>query len=367
MSEISKRENLKRAVVISDFCGERAGPFVTTLLLCRGLASIGYDVVCFTGFIHPKGALLQESFRAVTPLLNKGWRWHLPHRILAWQAIRHIRKREPDVVIAVGLTRLTRDLLSGLRPGQLLVWELTNANAGNKFVDTDALKLLGRARALLSPSALIDRQIRENHQFRGKIVRVPFWVEDRVRPSLSNQTERLFHFIFLGRLDRDKGIYDLIEAVRLLKSVHPEVRVLIAGPGDSAPFFRKVREDFLEDCITFGSFPARSDAFAALEKARYLVLPSHHEGYPLVLLEAARSAIPIIATSVGSIPEMFPDSSTCRLVAPHDAAALAGAMGDAMGETEAEYRTRSNAVRARFEEISDPVAVESHLAELANA
>ena len=103
---------------------------------------------------------------------------------------------------------------------------------------------------------------------------------------------------------------------------------------------------------------------AALAGARYLVLPSYHEGYPLVLLEAARAGVPMIATPVGSIPEMFGDSGACRLVPVRDSVGLAKEMLAAMRETKDAYEARRIQARMHFERVSSASAVASRFSAL---
>jgi len=92
--------------------------------------------------------------------------------------------------------------------------------------------------------------------------------------------------------------------------------------------------------------PARK-AFAL---ARTIVLPSRAESLPYIVLEAAGAAMPIIATNVGGIPEIFA-GETERLVPPGDAVALAAAMRGALTSLRtiaAEAMSRRGRVRLRF-------------------
>ncbi len=92
--------------------------------------------------------------------------------------------------------------------------------------------------------------------------------------------------------------------------------------------------------------PARS-AFAL---ARTVVLPSRAESLPYMVLEAAAAGVPLIATRVGGIPEMF-EGEAERLVAPGDADALAEAMRAALlapGEMAAEAMLRRERVKQKF-------------------
>jgi glycosyltransferase involved in cell wall biosynthesis len=95
---------------------------------------------------------------------------------------------------------------------------------------------------------------------------------------------------------------------------------------DRAAFERQATEQDIGEMVRFvGSMPARS-AFAL---GRQLVVPSRAESLPYVVLEAAAAGIPLIATNVGGIAEIFgPDTSS--LIPPGDAHALAHAIGKAL-------------------------------------
>ena len=133
-------------------------------------------------------------------------------------------------------------------------------------------------------------------------------------------------FLFIGELRMLKGVSTLIEAVRLLKR---PVRLRIVGEGADRAHFEElarqvppnVRVEFL------GAMPAR----AAFRLARIVVMPSWNESLPYVALEAAAAGIPLIATRVGGLPEIF-GGEAHRLIAPGDAAALSRALAAALAE-----------------------------------
>jgi len=147
-------------------------------------------------------------------------------------------------------------------------------------------------------------------------------------------------FLFIGEMRRLKGVATLIKAASLI-GFRVHIRMVGDGP-DRAEFERLaaqtdagIRIDFL------GSMPARK-AFAL---ARAVVLPSYHESLPYVALEAAGAGVPLIATRVGGLAEIFGKAAN-RLVRPNDAPALAVAMRQVMWQRE-EAQAQADAMRQR--------------------
>jgi glycosyltransferase involved in cell wall biosynthesis len=109
--------------------------------------------------------------------------------------------------------------------------------------------------------------------------------------------------LFIGELRKLKGIDVLIEALALLKSRGQILRAVIAGDGpDREIFVSLAKARGVETQVTFtGAMPARS-AFA---KGKLLAVPSRAESLPYIVLEALAASVPVIATNVGGIPEIF--------------------------------------------------------------
>lgn len=138
---------------------------------------------------------------------------------------------------------------------------------------------------------------------------------------------RAADLIFVGELRTLKGLDVLIDAIALLRTQGRATTAVIVGDGvDRAVFEAQVTAQDLDQAIKFvGAKPARS----AFSLGKVLVVPSRAESLPYIVLEAAAAQVPMIATRVGGIPEIFgPDSG--RLVEPGDAAALAGAINAAL-------------------------------------
>jgi glycosyltransferase involved in cell wall biosynthesis len=129
--------------------------------------------------------------------------------------------------------------------------------------------------------------------------------------------------LFVGELRTLKGIDVLIEAMALITGGQRPVSATIVGDGpDRGALEARVRALGLAEAVRFtGALPART-AFAL---GRLMVVPSRAESLPYVVLEAAAAAVPLIATRVGGIPEIF-GADAGSLVAPGDPAALARAL-----------------------------------------
>ena len=125
--------------------------------------------------------------------------------------------------------------------------------------------------------------------------------------SLNLLKPNIFTITCVGRLEYVKNHTFLIDLANKLKS-KIKFKIQIVGAGElEQELKRKVINLGLEDYVFF--LGLRNDIAKILNKSHCFVLPSHWEGLPIVLLEAAASNLPIISTPVGSIPSLINDSS----------------------------------------------------------
>jgi glycosyltransferase involved in cell wall biosynthesis len=150
-------------------------------------------------------------------------------------------------------------------------------------------------------------------------------------------------FVCIGELRPVKAVDNLIEAIAHLKRSGQPVTATIVGEGpDEAKLKAQARERGLVDEVRFVGFqPAR----VAFSMGRMLIIPSRAESLPYVVLEAAAAGLPVIATRVGGMPEIFgPDSDS--LVPADDISALVAAIRQAMTDPSAASGIAQN-IRAR--------------------
>lgn len=144
-------------------------------------------------------------------------------------------------------------------------------------------------------------------------------------PPMSKTPDAPFRILFLGNLTPRKGVGDLLAALATLRTTH-RFEAVFAGGGQVDAYRTEADRLGLASIIEFPGWVDRAQAAALTAGADVLVLPSYHEGLPLVILEALGAGVPVICTPVGSIPEVLTDQQTALLVPPGDIPALAAAL-----------------------------------------
>jgi glycosyltransferase involved in cell wall biosynthesis len=125
-----------------------------------------------------------------------------------------------------------------------------------------------------------------------------------------------------GRLIPLKGIEYLLDAAAVLRHELPSLRVEIAGSGPQ----RRKLEQRVEELDLAGSVEFLGwvgDLNSVLPRWDVFVMPSLEEGFPIAALDAMAAGLPVVASSVGGVPELIEDGRTGWLVPPRDVEALA--------------------------------------------
>jgi glycosyltransferase involved in cell wall biosynthesis len=177
---------------------------------------------------------------------------------------------------------------------------------------------------------------------------------------------------FVGRLTEEKGCFDLAAATAAARSAGVDVQVTYAGEerqnGDLALLERECARLGICDVVKFlGHLPVAELRCLYLD-VDVVCLPSYREGLPLVVLEAMAMGLPVIASSVGAVPDVVVDGVTGLLVRPGDVEALRSALcflaadpgrAAALGEAGRSYVAESASVAAiagRWREVYREVA-----------
>jgi glycosyltransferase involved in cell wall biosynthesis len=142
--------------------------------------------------------------------------------------------------------------------------------------------------------------------------------------------DQAVNVLFIGRIGPQKGAFDLIEAIHCLQPAGFNFHVWMVGPEERNGDFQ-IALHLLEKyqlanvCELLGSIQ-HEKVFQLLREASLFVLPSYYEGLPMAILEALAASLPVIATSVGGIPEVIHDTYNGFLIPSGNIEALAGAL-----------------------------------------
>lgn len=130
--------------------------------------------------------------------------------------------------------------------------------------------------------------------------------------------------LFLGRLCKEKGIKELLDAVSELKKQYPELEMYLGGIWVDEDL--KEKADHCSEWIHQLGWIDREQKEKYLKECNIFVLPTYFEGMPVSLLEGMAYGCACVATNVGGIPHMVIHEETGLLISPKDAKALKGAL-----------------------------------------
>lgn len=179
-----------------------------------------------------------------------------------------------------------------------------------------------------------------------------------VVPLVMPREPRPGNILFLGRLWRDKGIFDLIDAATIVVRHFPCARFICAGDGDMQVLRALIEERGLDEHFVLPGWVDGEAKDALLAQAALFVLPSYYEGLPVGVLEAMANAIPVIATDVGGIGEAI-NGEAGLLVAAGAPVQLAEALQRLLGDAALCARLGAAGARRAAEHYSEAVVLGS--------
>ena len=174
--------------------------------------------------------------------------------------------------------------------------------------------------------------------------------------------------LFLGWVEREKGIFDLLESVARLSDLRelPQFELLIAGGGSALSDAKGyVGAAGLGSVVRFLGWIDGDERMERLASAELLVLPSYVEGMPNVLIEAMAAALPVVATSVGAVEDVVSDGTSGIIVPPGDTDRLFEALRQLVLDTDLRRRMGEEGWRIANEKFSTERGVDK-LVELAS-
>jgi glycosyltransferase involved in cell wall biosynthesis len=193
--------------------------------------------------------------------------------------------------------------------------------------------LLPRAARLVAVSRSLAHQLTALGGARERVAVVPngvnselFHPRDRsfARAVLGRHPEGKM-LLYVGRLEREKGVRDLLQAFSVLHAADPKLSLVLVGDGAARGECEAEARRF-GDAVLFTGERAHAEVALWLAACDLFVLPSFAEGSSNALGEALASGRRAVATAVGGIPELVHSPALGELVPPHQPTALAAAI-----------------------------------------
>ena len=328
-----------------------------SLVLIKGqyryLREHGIDVVVVTGGPHLSDmdlALLEGTPHRLVP--------HLVRPISIWNDVRAlfeliklIRREKPDVVHAntpkaslLGITaawwcRVPHRIytVTGLRfqtAKSFFRWLLITMERITCRFSTKVIPEGDGVAKTLRDERITRKPLKKLHNGNINGIDLAYYDESAIPISLLSQaksetsfSEERFTFIFVGRIVRDKGICELVEAFTRLQQEHPDARLLLVGD------FEQKLDPLPEDVYhTIQSHPAiycagwQDDVRPWFAAADALAFPSYREGFPNVVMQAGAMGLPCVVSDINGCNEIIIEGENGLIRPSHDAAALYQAM-----------------------------------------
>lgn len=152
--------------------------------------------------------------------------------------------------------------------------------------------------------------------------------------------------LFVGRIEKAKGMDELLAAFTLLREKSYLVSLHLAGwdTNDAKKYFQLLNENSLTaNSWHYHGMLGIKDLFKLYQSSDIFVLPSHHEGFPRVIWEAMANSLPVIATNVGSIPFYLKNKHNAILIEPKNKNALYASIIELINNNELRKNNIENA------------------------
>ncbi len=159
---------------------------------------------------------------------------------------------------------------------------------------------------------------------------VPEPAEPR-RVAIPGGTQRV---LFVGRLCEAKGVSDLLAALARPGFDPDRLEVTLAGGGDVAGYQAQARALGIDGFVRFRGWCDQAEVARLMAASDLLVLPSHDEVLPLVILEALAHGLAVVCTPVGEIPSLLADGVNACFVMAGNVEALAGGLQEVLRQPE---------------------------------
>ena len=295
------------------------------LELIRKLLELNHSVSVATPFSGEEQNLIRMGVKCIDVKLETRGRNPFHDLVLLKDLIRIFRKEKPDVV----LTFYTKtNIYGGIAARICGIPYIENITGVGSAIANGGwmarLMMMLYSQAVRKAHIVFFQNTQNQSLFHDR--KVPLRNE-KLLPGSGVSLDRFpllpypetdeYNFLFISRVLREKGIYEFVEAARIIKRNHPHCNFHVIGPYDQE------FEKYLKNAEAEGSIIVHGKVFNVADFIRdshCTVFPSYYaEGMANVLLESAASGRPVITTNLPGCGETVDDSLTGYIVQPQNA------------------------------------------------
>jgi glycosyltransferase involved in cell wall biosynthesis len=264
-----------------------------------------------------------------------------------------LNKIRPDVVLCGGYNYLASwesAYWARVHRVPLLLWSESTAvdtRRGHRLVEFMKRRFVSLCKAFVVPGRSALQYLKNLGIPDERIFTAPNAVDIQLFAALAEEARRgelqvrarhslpLRYFLYVGRLVRAKGVFDLLEAYAQLDAeIRAKVGLVFVGDGADRAEMTKLASRITPGTIQFPGFAQRNGLPEFYALADALIFPTHSDTWGLVVNEAMSCGLPVIATSVaGCVADLVQDGWNGFVVPPQDPSQLATAMARLAGDS----------------------------------
>lgn len=326
--------------------------------LATMLKERGWDVRIIS--MLPPQAFTEELAAAGIPIATLNMRRGVPDPRAVFKLVKILRQWRPDILTSFMYHANLLGRIAGRMAGvPVIISSIRNENFGGPHRErilrlTDWMGDITTINSRLAAENLVKRGIVPADRMRvipNGLILDKFSSNGIDRTRLRKQlgvVEDEFLWLAVGRLEEQKDYPTLLKAFQILSLDNSKSQLMVAGQGPLLEYLKQRTLDLgISDRAIF--LGLRRDIPSLLDAADGFVLSSAWEGLPNVVMEAMAAGKPVVATSVGGVPELVQDGISGYIVPPRDPEALAAAMLKMMSLLEEERKAMGQTGRAHIE------------------
>ncbi len=213
------------------------------------------------------------------------------------------------------------------------------------FAEKRFIKMLNRAEVVTVTGSATREIYKQKGLDPGKVFCLPNVIDaERFYPL---KITKKYDVVYIGRLSREKRLDVLLGAIAIVKQDYPDIRVGIAGIGQSSRSLEELSVKLgIKNNVEFVGFVEDGNHF--LNSGKIFVLPSKGEGFPLALLEAMSAGLACIVAKVGDVDDVAIDEQNCLVIDQNQGAeSYAVAIKRLLGGKVLYNRLSANAVKVK--------------------